>query len=168
MKGGVIRILFTGVGKRIELFQAFRNAALVPNKDLKLFGADMAGTAPALAYCDYVRRVVAMKDSAYIDNLLDICREDKIDLIIPTIDTDLLMLSESRERFERAGAKVMISDPDKIRICRDKNNTSRFFVDCGLHVPMPVNNWKEYKGGFPAFIKPKDGISHERFIFDST
>lgn len=155
----MIRILFTGVGRRIELLQAFRNAALVLNKDLKLFGADMTGTAPALAYCDYVRRVVAMKDSAYIDNLLDICREDKIDLIIPTIDTDLLVLSESRERFERAGAKVMISDPDKIRICRDKNNTSRFFVDCGLHVPMPVNNWKEYKGGFPAFIKPKDGSS---------
>lgn len=154
-----MRILFTGVGRRIELLQAFRNAALVLNKDLKIYGADMAGTAPALAFCDYTRKVVAMKDPGYIQNLLDICEADHIDLLIPTIDTDLLVLSENKEKFEAIGTRVMISDPDKIRICRDKNNTSQFFVDCGLHAPMPVNNWKEYKSGFPAFIKPKDGSS---------
>ena len=154
-----MRILFTGVGRRIELLQAFRNAALVLNKKLKIYGADMAGTAPALAYCDYTRKVVAMKDPGYIQNLLDICIADHIDLLIPTIDTDLLVLAENKGKFEAIGTRVMISAPDKIRICRDKNNTSQFFVDCGLHAPMPVNDWKEYKSGFPAFIKPKDGSS---------
>lgn len=154
-----MRILFTGVGRRIELLQAFRNAALVLNKELKIYGADMAGTAPALAYCDFTRRVVAMKDPGYIQNLLDICIADHIDLLIPTIDTDLLILSENKEQFEAIGTRVMISAPDKIRICRDKNNTSQFFVDCGLHAPMPVNDWKDYRSGFPAFIKPKDGSS---------
>lgn len=155
----MIRILFTGVGRRVELLQAFRNAALVLNKELKIYGADMAGTAPALAYCDYARKVVGMKDAGYIDNLLAICKEDKIDLVIPTIDTDLLVLSENKDKFEAIGTRVMISEPDKICICRDKNNTSQFFVDCGLHAPMPVNDWKKYKAGFPAFIKPKDGSS---------
>ena len=155
----MIRILFTGVGRRVELLQAFRNAALVLNKELKIYGADMTGTAPALAYCDYARKVVAMKDAGYIDNLLAICKEDRIDLVIPTIDTDLLTLSENKEKFEAIGTRVMISEPDKICICRDKNNTSQFFVDCGLHAPMPVNDWKKYKEGFPAFIKPKDGSS---------
>lgn len=154
-----MNILFTGVGRRIELLQAFRNAALVLNKELKIYGADMAGTAPALAYCDFTRKVVAMKDAGYIQNLLDICASDHIDLLIPTIDTDLLILSENKEKFEAIGTKVMISAPDKIHICRDKNNTSQFFEDCGLHAPMPVNNWKEYKSGYPAFIKPKDGSS---------
>ena len=155
----MIRILLTGAGRRIELIQAFRRAALVLNKDLKLYGADMAGTAPALDYCDYSRKVVSMHDPKYIDNLLSICREDKIDLVIPTIDTDLLILSENSERFEAAGTKVMISAPEMIRICRDKNYTSQFFLDCGLHAPLPVNNWKSYRGSFPAFIKPKDGSS---------
>lgn len=153
------RILFTGVGRRIELLQAFRNAALVLNKELKVYGADMAGTAPALAYCDFTRKVVAMKDPSYIENLLQICRADHIDLLIPTIDTDLLVLSENREKFEAIGTIVMISAPEKIRICRDKNNTSQFFVDCGLYAPMPVNDWREYISGYPAFIKPKDGSS---------
>lgn len=155
----MMNILFTGVGRRIELLQAFRNAALVLNKELKIYGADMAGTVPALVYCDFIRKVIAMKDPGYIENLLEICREDKIDLVIPTVDTDLLVLSENREKFEEIGTRVMISAPDKIRICRDKNNTSQFFVDCGLHAPMPVNDWKEYKSGYPAFIKPKDGSS---------
>lgn len=154
-----IRILFTGVGRRIELVQAFRNAALVLNKKIKIYGADMAGTAPALAYCDHTRKVVAMKDAGYIDNLLQICKRDSINLVIPTIDTDLLILSENRDKFDSVGTKVMISAPDKIKICRDKNNTSQFFVDCGLCAPMPVNDWKEYKKGYPAFIKPKDGSS---------
>ncbi len=154
-----LRILFTGVGRRIELLQAFRNAALVLNKGLKIYGADMAGTAPALAYCDYTRKVVAMKDEKYIENLLQICMEDHIDLVIPTIDTDLLVLSENKERFETTGTKVLISAPEMVRVCRDKNNTSQFFVDCGLYAPMPVNEWTQYKSGYPAFIKPKDGSS---------
>ena len=154
-----MNILFTGVGRRIELLQAFRSAALVLGKRLKIFGADLAGTAPALSYCDRVRRVVAMRDPGYIANLLEICRKDAIDLLIPTIDTDLLVLSEHREEFEAIGTRVMISAPDKIRICRDKNVTSRFFVDCGLHAPLPVNDWRAYTGGYPAFIKPKDGSS---------
>ncbi len=49
-----INILFTGAGRRIELIQAFREAALVKNIDLKIFGADMSGMAPALSYCDKI------------------------------------------------------------------------------------------------------------------
>lgn len=52
-----IHILVTGVGRRVELMQAFRQAALNLNINLKLYGADMAGTAPALMYCDYTRKV---------------------------------------------------------------------------------------------------------------
>ena len=135
-----MNILFTGVGRRIELLQAFREAALVLDKPLKIFGADMAGTAPALSYCDRVRRVVSMRDPGYIQNLLDICREDHIDLLIPTIDTDLLELSENRDRFTETGTRVLISAPEMIRICRDKNRTSQFFIDCGLRAPMPVDD----------------------------
>ena len=154
-----LRILVTGVGRRVELMQAFRQAALKLNINLKLYGADMAGTAPALAYCDYTRKVCAMRDPRYIQQLVNICVEDKIDLVMPTIDTDLLILSQNVESFEAVGTKVLISKPDKILVCRDKNNTGDFFVSCGLKAPLTYNNYKEYDGGFPCFIKPKDGSS---------
>lgn len=154
-----IRILVTGVGRRVELMQAFRQAALKLDINLKIYGADMAGTAPALAYCDYTRRVCAMRDPQYIQQLVDICIEDKIDLVMPTIDTDLLVLSQNTDVFEAVGVKVLISKPDKILICRDKNNTGEFFESCGLKAPRTYNNYKEYPGPYPCFIKPKDGSS---------
>ncbi len=162
------RILFTGVGRRVELIQAFREAALVLNKDLRIYGTDIDLTAPALVFCDEQRKVPHMKNPAYIPSLLDICKAEAIkgkaiDLIIPTIDTDLLVLSENKEKFEAVGTQVLISDADKIRICRDKNLTFQFFTkECTLRSPKPVtdlNDWKKYNFGYPAFIKPKDGSS---------
>lgn len=154
-----IRILVTGVGRRVELMQALRQAALKLNINLKLYGADMAGTAPALAYCDYVRKVCAMRDPEYIQQLVEICILDKINLVMPTIDTDLLVLSENVAVFEKVGTRVLISAPDKILVCRDKNKTGDFFTSCGLKAPKTYNNYKEYLGSYPCFIKPKDGSS---------
>ena len=144
-----IRILITGVGRRVELIQSFRQAALRLNINLKLYGADMAGTAPALAYCDYTKKVCAMSDSRYIQELLDICVADRIDLVMPTIDTDLLVLSQNADAFEKIGTKVLVSKSDKILICRDKNNTGDFFGFCGLKAPKTYNNYHEYPGQYP-------------------
>ena len=155
----IFRILFTGVGRRVELMQAFRQAANHLNINLKLYGADMAGTAPALAFCDVTRKVCGMREEDYIPQLLKICTLDNIDLLIPTIDTDLLVLSENKEKFENIGTKVLISKPDKISICRDKNYTAGFFEKCGLKAPKTVNDYQEYNDLYPCFIKPKDGSS---------
>jgi len=154
-----IRILITGVGRRIELIQELRKAALSLDVKLYLYGADMAGEAPALAYCDFTRKVCAMKATGYIDELVKICVEDKIDLVLPTIDTDLLVLSEHIDCFEKVNTKVLISSPDMIRVCRDKNNTGAFFEACGVRAPKTYNDYREYDGDFPCFIKPKDGSS---------
>ena len=154
-----LKILFTGVGRRIELVQAFRRAATTLNIDLKLYGADMTATAPALAFCDGIRIVCGMRDADYIPMLLDICRNDKIDLLIPTIDTDLLILSRNTDKFNAIGTRVLISKTDKIAVCRDKNYTADFFEACGLKAPRTVNDYTKYSSGYPCFIKPKDGSS---------
>lgn len=152
-----VRILFTGVGRRIELLQAFRQAALSLNINLEIFGADMEGTAPALAFCDYTRKLCSMKDKHYIAELAAISKTDRIDLLIPTIDTDLQVLSENVNAF--ADTRVLISAPDKIALCRDKNKTSTFFESCGCKAPKTFNDWKQYQGNYPCFIKPTDGSS---------
>lgn len=154
-----LRILVTGVGRRIELLQAFRQAALILGINLKIYGADMAGTAPALLYCDFVRRVCGMKEKEYIPTLLEICEKDNIDLVMPTIDTDLFVLSKQKYKFEEIGVQVLISRPEMIEICRDKNYTTDFFESCGLKAPITYNDYKEYSEVYPCFIKPKDGSS---------
>ena len=154
-----MNILLTSVGRRVELIQEFKSAAERLEIDLTLHGADITDTAPALAFCDKIHIVPKIRDERYIPVLLELCEKEHIDLLIPTIDTDLLLLSENRNLFENSGTKVMISDLDKVQLCRDKNLTSDFFRSCGLNAPQTVNNYSEYKGNYPCFIKPKDGSS---------
>lgn len=153
------RILFTAVGRRVELMQAFRQASQKLNIGVRIYGADMSDTAPALAFCDDTRNVCGMREENYIPQLLQICQDDRIDLLIPTIDTDLLILSQNAEKFAEIGTKVLISSSDKIAICRDKNYTADFFGECGLKAPQTVNHYQNYHGPYPCFIKPKDGSS---------
>ena len=154
-----IRILFTSVGRRVELMQAFRKAAMDLNADVVIYGADIVDNAPALFYCDRKMLVPRINASEYIPELLNICKQEKIDALIPTIDTDLLLLAKNKEKFSAVGTEVLIAAEDKVQLCRDKRFTADYFIKCGLKSPKPVDDYKQYNGDFPAFIKPKDGSS---------
>ena len=152
-----MHLLFTAVGRRIELLQAFREAALVLGKPVKLYGTDVDGAAPALAFCDCAASAPGIAEPGYVDALLRLCEEEHIRCVIPTIDTDLLPLSENRARFRELGTRVLVSSPRAIEICRDKLKTAALFRRCGLRCPAPAADWRAYRGGFPAFIKPRTG-----------
>lgn len=152
-----MKILFTSVGRRVELIQAFRAAAKKLNIGLEIYGADITESAPALYFCDHTVIVPRIKEPNYISELQKICSCEKVDALIPTIDTDLLLLAENRASF--GDTKVIISAPEKIRLCRDKRFTAEYFCSLGLNSPHPVDNVDAYAMQFPAFIKPKDGSS---------
>lgn len=161
-----MKILFTSVGRRVELMQAFRKAADDLQVDLTILGVDITNDAPALYFCDETRMVCRIKDADYIPQLLAICESEKVDCLIPTIDTDLLLLAENKQRFEAIGTKVLISAVEKVQLCRDKNLTADYFVSLGLNAPFTVNDVDRFRQAllaghvsFPAFIKPKDGSS---------
>lgn len=154
-----MKILFTSVGRRVELMQAFRKAAEELNVNLTIVGADITESAPALFFCDETKIVCRIKEAGYIPQLLEICETEKIDCLIPTIDTDLLLLAENKEKFESIGTKVLISAVDKVKLCRDKRYTADYFMSVGLKSPIPVDDVSKYSFGYPAFIKPKDGSS---------
>lgn len=152
-----MKILFTSVGRRVELIQSFKEAANRNSIELQLVGSDITPTAPALFFCDEKILTPRINDPEYIPFLIAFCKENSIDALIPTIDTDLLILAENRDRF--GSTKVIISSPDMIRLCRDKRKTGQFFTEVGLMCPLPIDDYKKYMQGFPAFIKPKDGSS---------
>lgn len=161
-----MKILFTSVGRRVELLQAFRSAADKLGINLTIVGTDISSSAPALQFCDKTEIVCRISDGNYIPSLLEICHREKIDCLIPTIDTDLLLLSENKHKFEHLGTKVLISRTEKVKICRDKNYTADYFISIGLKSPRPFNSVEKYevelklgRQSFPAFIKPKDGSS---------
>ena len=153
------RVLITSVGRRVELVQAFKNAAENLNFDLLVYGSDLSENAPALYFCDRVIITSKISSCNYISELLDVCLREKIDMLIPTIDTDLLLLAQNKKIFEKQGTLVMISAEDKISLCRDKRKTWKLFTSCGLLSPHTTDDVSKYSGEFPCFIKPLDGSS---------
>lgn len=153
------RILFTSVGRRVELVQQFKLAAANLGVKLEIVGADISPSAPALVYCDRTEIVPRIADESYIPTLLRICEDLRVDALIPTIDTDLYLLAREKHRFSDIGTMVFISAPEKIAVCRDKRRTADYFHSIGLVSPAPVDDVEQYEGGFPAFIKPFDGSS---------
>ncbi|NLX06849.1 MAG: ATP-grasp domain-containing protein [Phycisphaerae bacterium] len=154
-----INILFTCVGRRYELVQAFRAAAKRLGVDLFLLGTDANPLSPALFACDkhVITRPIA--DPDYIPQILELVREHRIDLVIPTIDTELKHLATHRQEFQDAGARVLVSDLDVIEICQDKRRTYRFLREHGFGAPetRELGEVDASKLTYPVFLKPWNG-----------
>lgn len=155
-------ILILSAGRRVELIQAFKKAADKLNIKSSIIGADMSGLAPALYFADKHKLIPAISDPSYIDNLILLCNEENIKLVVPTIDTELLILAENKQRIEsETTVKVMISDLNLIKMCRDKIKTSDDLSSNGFLVPYLYSNQDimQEKITYPCFIKPKSGSS---------
>ncbi len=156
-------ILILSAGRRVELVDCFKRA----RERLKIKGnviaADASELAPALYFADINEIVPRISDNdGYIKAIKDICQNFKVSLVVPTIDTELLLLSERRAEIEETGAKVLISDERVTAICRDKKNTQKFLEDNGFLVPHMLSGEELSKPGnlkYPLFIKPRDGSS---------
>ncbi|MBE6727791.1 MAG: ATP-grasp domain-containing protein [Ruminococcaceae bacterium] len=155
-------ILILSAGRRVELIERFKRARKKLEIDGNIIAVDISKTAPAIYFADRFYIISRICDEAYIDDIIDVCKKENIDLIVPTIDTELLKLAENRDLIEKStNAKVLLSDMSVVSICRDKNNTQKFFEENGFGVPRLLND-DDIKSGrysFPLFIKPKDGSS---------
>jgi len=154
-----IVLLFTCIGRRVELVQAFRSSAFDSGMNLTIIGIDNSLNAPALVFCDKSFTICRINEESYIPTLIKLCKDNDVDLLIPTIDTDLLILSENRSRFLEINTEVLVSDYKQIQICRDKRKTAEFLKRCCLCTPDTIDDVDLYAGGFPCFIKPRDGSS---------
>ena len=137
------------------LVQIFQRTLREMGFQAKVYTTDMRPSmAPAGIISDGCIPVPRCTADNYIDCLLDICRERQIGVIIPTIDTELLVLAENHQRFMEQGVRLAVADKAFIRICRDKRLTSDFFRQVGIAVPAAVD---KHHPVFPMFAKPYDG-----------
>lgn len=158
----MINILFSSVGRRVELVNAFKEAKNELKIEGNLVGADMDELAPALSFVDKRYIVPRILSDEFIPSIIEICKKENISLIIPTLDTELYTYAKNKELIEKeTGAKVMVSDQNVIKIIRNKVKTYEFLKENGFNVPKLITD-KEIKENdykFPLFIKPLDGSS---------
>lgn len=156
-----MNVLITSAGRRTSLLQAFTEAVRAIGG--KTFVADMDGLAPTLYLADGCFRVPPVENAQYIDSLLQIVSKEQIKLIVPTIDPELLPLSENAERFSKLGCHVLISQPSFIHLCNDKWLTILFLRHHGFRTPRSWLPGGLRDGDIPEdlFVKPRDGSASQ-------
>lgn len=155
-------ILILSVGRRVELVQRFQNAVKNLNLKSHVIGADASDTAPGLFFSDKQYIIPRIGHPNYINSIIDIANQENVKLIIPTIDTELLILSENKKYIEeKTSALVLISNKEVISICRDKIKTQKYLEKHGFLIPKSydIDNLQYDNLLFPLFIKPKSGSS---------
>lgn len=157
-----INILILSVGRRVELVQAFKKAKNILEIGGKIIGGDMDKNAPAMQFVDKAFILPKIGSNDYIESIIKICNKENIKLIIPTLDTELLILAENKVKIEKETRAVLnLSDLKYIQICRDKFLTQKFFEENDFGVPKVIKeediDKKNYS--FPLFIKPLNGSS---------
>lgn len=158
-------ILITSAGQRVSLVKAFQKEIKAIDPDAKVYTVDLNPIlAPACHISDGYRVVKRVTDTNYISELLAICNELGIKLIIPTIDTELLILAENKELFLKEGIVPIVSSLDFVKACRDKRIINQFFVDNNIDIPKSID---KNNPTFPLFIKPYDGsLSKDIFLIN--
>ncbi|KAB1071395.1 ATP-grasp domain-containing protein [Tamlana haliotis] len=150
-----MNILITSAGKRVSLVKAFQKElkALIPEG--KVFAADCNTRLSGACYvADQAFQLPRVNEPHFLDELLKVCLDHDIKLIIPTIDTELLILSENLDHFAQNGITIIVSSLDFIKICRDKRQMSAFFTDHQIEIAKEYSK-TDYK--LPLFIKPLNG-----------
>ncbi len=98
----MIKILFTNIGRR-NYFIDFVNDLNKRGYKIKLFISDVSKITSSFYISKKVKKIITPKVSdgkeKYINTLLRECKKNKINLLIPLIDTELEVLSKYKKKI---------------------------------------------------------------------
>lgn len=155
-------VLLTSAGRRVELLERFRAAARELDLNAPIFACDHEPTlSAACARADMAFKVPRCNDPTYAEAVRAIVAKTGVNLVIPTIDPELMSLSEARSSFDELGARVHVSDPATIAVVRDKARTSEVLDSAGVPVPrtqtLAALRAEPELLSWPVFLKPTGG-----------
>ena len=151
------RILVTGVGgpSGVSILRAMAGAPVA------VLGGDIDPYAAGLYLLEPDRRHILPRgdDPRIASMLLDLCRAEEVDVLVPTVDTELLPLAQAREDFAAAGVTLVVAQEETLQVCLDK---WRLAERCRGNVRVP-DTWLVDDGfdpsepSLPVIVKPRSG-----------
>ncbi|MGB2986294.1 MAG: ATP-grasp domain-containing protein [Phycisphaerae bacterium] len=153
-------MLFTCIGRRVELLAAFRQAAKRLGIHLDIHGADVTRLSPAIHKVDKAHILPPISAGDYADALVDLVRRARINLLVPLIDLELTIVAGAVDRFAQFGCCALISSESVVQTCGDKMATYRVLKAADIDTP---NTWmwsevvKRKRHRFPYYLKPRFG-----------
>ncbi|MCH2206458.1 MAG: ATP-grasp domain-containing protein [Lentisphaerales bacterium] len=157
-----MNILFLNAGRRCELIKAFKSVlSKFPGGGL-VFGSDITPLAPALKLVD--KKVIFPHSSSddFKANFIAFCLEYEVDLVIPTIDPDLIILDRLRDELavQMPSTRLLLPNSEVVRVGADKVMTKQTLGALGVRVPKTLDPSLD-SFAFPVFVKPACGSAGE-------
>ena len=159
-----MNILILSAGRRVSLFYSFKRELrkYFPESYVYTVDACPAKSPVCEINKDYSKQIPKVSNESYADALLHFVQNKNIKIIIPTIDTELEILSDMRDQFMKLGCAIVISNREFIRQCQDKSNQKDFFESFDIETPRV---FERNNLSFPAFAKPKNGSRSQGIFF---
>ena len=156
-----MNILILSCGTRNKLVQYFRAK---DNGFDRVVGTDCSAYAPALYETDQYYLVPRMTSPDYLDTILKICEDEKIDALLPLQEDELFLIASNRELFTARGICPIVSSPETVELCRDKYAFYEHLTKHDLPVLPTCDStasfrkyYEEGRMNFPVFVKPVRG-----------
>ena len=114
-----MNVLVTSAGNKVPLIKALQVATKKISLDIKVIGCDLS---PLVITKYFADDFITMPSLDELNNelLLTLCRDNQVDIIIPTRDGELEFFASRRSWLEENGIKILISSPDSIKKFQDK------------------------------------------------
>jgi nucleoside-diphosphate-sugar epimerase/carbamoylphosphate synthase large subunit len=113
--------------------------------------------------CDVFDYVPTIYDANFIDTLIKVCIKNKVDLLIPGLDDEVLVYAKNRDKFQQAGILILAAGEQLVKLCRDKEKMTlqlKSVVDafvCTYDRSNLEDLIKKGKINFPLIAKPRSG-----------
>jgi carbamoyl-phosphate synthase large subunit len=159
-----MNILILSAGRRVSLFLSFQKELkkYFPESDVYTIDANPERSSVCQINKRNSAQISMVHDADYVKNLTNFVQRNNIKIIIPTIDTELKVLSDLKEEFATFGCEIVISDKEFIENCQDKENQKDFFELFDIKTPQI---YKRNKITYPAFAKPKNGSRSQGIVY---
>lgn len=127
---------------------------------IRLIGTNMGDDKTLYPLFDAFYVVPAANDSTYVDSLLDICKKEKVDVLLPFMSAELSVLVDRKSEFEEIGVKVSVSNRESVEITNNKLKFYQFLKEQGLQVPKfhAIKNVNELLSACRAVGYPQKAV----------
>jgi carbamoyl-phosphate synthase large subunit len=153
-----LRILLTGSGAPgwISIYKCLKFA----DKNIEILASD-ASLETTGRYIAKKSFVVPLGNSPkYIKALLTLCVKEKVDIVLPITDTELLPLAKHLDLFEKKGIKVCVSSAVSLQTATDKLALFQFLETNDLNSPQYqlANSWQDFIKAIKKMGYPKKAV----------
>ena len=132
-------------------------------RNIRIVSVDRNENAGSRDLVDAFYTVPSAEKEDFIPAVLDICRREGVQVVIPIVTRELMKFARARAEFEAIGARVAVMEPDKLEIVNNKANLLDAMRAHGLRTPeyRRVHTVEELKaaadeGRFEELLMPVD------------